>query len=292
MMSLTDAWTTSAEMPTRSSNWGLRYLLMASKPEGRMMALFTVYFDASGDSIEQPNTIVSGYIANHLQWKMFEDTWTKLHDEYGVKRPFHMAEFVAANSNPNYSKQKHARADYIAIAKDERKALAFLARLAALQMTTVHGGVSCIVPLSLYRSIDSLLELSEVIPPYALAARMCMEKVSQWKTMMSIPEDVECIFEEGDFGQGKFTALMAYEGMPTPIYKKKDDYAGLQAVDHYAWEQAYFLKQHLKDASTEARPFFRMLITAIPKLHVEPTENTLISICHTKGIRPRRIQKP
>ena len=68
--------------------------------------LFTAYFDGSGDGQETPiHLIVSGYIANYLQWQMFEHSWREIHRLFEVEMPFHMAEFVAALEQPKYSSQ-------------------------------------------------------------------------------------------------------------------------------------------------------------------------------------------
>jgi hypothetical protein len=64
------------------------------------MAMFTAYFDASGNAIDQPFIIVSGYIANLFQWREFEKQWAAVHKQYSVNLPFHMAEFMAALNNP------------------------------------------------------------------------------------------------------------------------------------------------------------------------------------------------
>src|SRR6476620_1644169 len=59
-------------------------------PGARLMAMFTAYFDASGNA-EQSNSfiVVSGYIANVLQWRMLENLWTSIHQEFDMKTPFH-----------------------------------------------------------------------------------------------------------------------------------------------------------------------------------------------------------
>jgi len=142
--------------------------------------------------------------------------------------------------------------------------------------------------MQLYNEVDSLLDLREVIPPYALAARMCIEKLHQWEEKFSIEEPTEYIFESGDFGQGKFTDLMVDEGQNTPIYNNKKDLVGLQAADHYAWEQFYFLKKRLRDPNLVARDALGLLIYGIPKLHIEPSLEKLIKLCEIKGVKPRR----
>jgi hypothetical protein len=116
---------------------------------------------------------------------------------------------------------------------------------------------------------------------------MCIERVHQWDEQFDSPEPVECIFEEGDFEQGKFTSLMIDEGMNPPIYKKKIDFAGLQAADHYAWEQFNFLKKYRFGNDTKPRSTLELLLHTIPKLHVEPTTATLIKLRQAKSIDPK-----
>jgi hypothetical protein len=251
------------------------------------MAMFTAYFDASGNAKDQPLVIVSGYIANHFQWRNFEDLWDRIHVDYGVSKPFHMAEFMAARRSPAYRHQKNARPDYVALAGDEKEADRFLRNLVWAQAMSVLCSISCIVPMSLYAEVDSVLELREVVPPYALGARMCIQRLHRWEDDYKIREPVEYIFESGDFEQGKFTELMIAEGEAVPIYKKKDDFAGLQGADHYAWEEFNFLKRHTVNELQNATPTLGMLLQSIPKLHTSPTIQGLIDICHIKGIDAR-----
>ncbi len=256
-------------------------------PGTRLMAMFTAYFDAAGNAIEQPFVVVSGYIANYLQWRLFEESWKTVHKEHGVELPFHMTEFIAAVSRPEYQKQKHARQDYIQLAKDSKRANEFLKNLCVTECCLINCAVSCIVPMDMYDGVSSLLDLREVVPPYALAARTCIKAIHDWEREFHIEEPVECIFEEGDFEQGKFTDLMIDEGMDVPIYKKKDQYAGLQAADHYAWEQFLFLKKELRHIHLPARNSFKVLLNAIPKIHIQPTTATLINLCQAKRIDPK-----
>jgi hypothetical protein len=261
----------------------------------RLMALFTAYLDASGDWKNQPFVVVSGYIANLWQWKSLEGVWRGIHEEFNVQRPFHMAEFVAALYTDTYKNQKNARADYVEIAKDRMRAEAFLKKLVIAQVTMTNCAVTCVVRMNIYKEIDSLVELREKIPPLALGARYCLERIHKWEEEFEIEEPVELIFEEGDFGQGHFSDLIVSEGMPPPIYKKKDDFAGLQMSDHYAWEITYRLKSEEKEKQLnvefEPRGELLTLYWSIPRLHIEPTQESLINICHVKGINARAWKK-
>lgn len=256
-----------------------------SDPGARLMAMFTAYFDASGTP-EQPFIVVAGYIANLWQWRMFESSWNGLHADAGLNIPFHMSEFQAAVATPErYAKQSNARADYVEIAKDAPKATEFFKRLCICQLTMVNCAVSCAVPMSTYNNVSSLLDLRKVVPPYAFAARLCLQAVHEWQTKFQV-QGVEYIFEEGDFEQGKFTELMTTEGLPIPIYKKKKDFAGLQAADQYAWEELFNLKQELYN-SPVLRNSFRLLLESIPSIRIEATMASLIKMCEVKGIDPR-----
>jgi hypothetical protein len=177
-----------------------------ANPRARLMAMFSAYFDCSGNAIEQPFVVVSGYIANFYQWKLFESSWEQIHKEHGVDLPFHMADFMSAHTNPRYQLQKNARQDYVKLAKDIDKSTKFFKQLCTAQLGLTNCGISCIVKMSVYEEISSLLDLRKVVPPYALAARMCMERIHRWEDEFDVQDvPVECIFEEGDFEQGKFT---------------------------------------------------------------------------------------
>ena len=256
------------------------------------MGMFTAYFDAAGDGLKQPFVIVAGYIANFFQWQLFEETWKNAHSEFDVQLPFHMTTFNAARTNPNYKYQSDARQDYIAIASQPEKCEEFFRRLCFAQLSMINCGISCTVPMGLYDEFNALVELREVVPPYALGARTCINRLKKWEHEFEVDDPVEYIFEQGDFEQGKFTDLMIDEGMSPPIYKRKEDFAGLQAADHYAWEQFFYRTRELRNPEIEARETFSLQLQAIPRMHVQPTMSTLLAICHKKGISPRTIIKP
>ena len=86
------------------------------------MAMFTAYFDASGNGVDQPHVVVSGYIASYLQWKLIDGAWRNYHKARGVELPFHAADLMAAISNPNYKNQTNARQDYVHLAENRRDA--------------------------------------------------------------------------------------------------------------------------------------------------------------------------
>ena len=250
------------------------------------MSFFTGYFDASGDARKHPVVIVAGFLANLQQWTMLDHLWKKAHTEHRADLPFHMVEFVSACSNRKYAQQSNARPDYVRIGADPKEAELFIKHLATAIITTVHCGISSVVPMQLYDEVDSVLDLRSVIPPYALAARMCIEKLHQWETLFELGEAAEYVFEAGDFEQGKFTELMVDEGQVVPLYQKKTEFSGLQAADMYAWEQFNAVNRYQRPDYVPRESGGR-LIWGIPKMTITTTLERLVNLCEKKGIRPR-----
>ena len=255
------------------------------------MGLFTAYLDASGDSDKQPFVVVSGYIANLTQWIAIENIWKSIHEEFRVNLPFHMADFVAAGTNEKYKNQSNARADYVELAKDPVLWRHFLQQLVNAQVCMIHCNVAAVIRMNVYNEVDALIELKEHIPPYALGARYCVDRIREWEKEFESADPVEMIFEEGDLGQTEFSRIMVGEGSDLPIYKKKKDFAGLQAIDHYCWELTNRLKsqEKEKELNREFPPRIELvyLYESIPKLHIEPTTQTLLTICQERGFKAR-----
>jgi len=277
--------------------WALHRLAAAvfvgcENPEGRLMAMFTAYLDAAGDSTKEPFVVVAGYIANFVQWKGFEAAWRTVHEQSSVSLPFHMTDFVAATTNPKYSEQGNVRNDYVEIAKDPLRLRTFVHGLVFTQATFINCVVTAVVRMNVYNEMDGFVELREAIPPFALGARYCVNRVRQWEKKFEISEPVEMIFEEGDLGQGEFSRLMVGEGSALPIYKRKADFLGLQAADQYAWEIARRLKDTEKEKELrrefDPRSELKFLYNTIPRLHIEPTAESLAFIANERGIKVRK----
>jgi hypothetical protein len=255
--------------------------------EGRNVAMFTVYLDAAGNSIDQPFLIVSGYVANVAQWQMFDSTWKRWHKEFQVDMPFHMAEFHAAVTNPErYSGQRNARQDYLGIASDARKAKEFLYHLTRTQLLFMSCGFATIVPMAIYKEFDGYGELSEKISPYTIAAHICMENIRKWEEFSGVAQESEVIVESGDLGQDNFLKSMADERKNPPIPRKKAEFCGLQAADHYGWEMAHN-KKTMGRENFVARIDFELQLHGIPKRHREATAETVAHVMNMKGIKPR-----
>jgi hypothetical protein len=250
------------------------------------MGFFTAYFDASGHPADQPFVTVAGYVANYTQWRLFNAMWENEHQKYKCDLPFHMADFMAARR----AAQKGGtakRQDYVRMT--DLEASSFIMHLATLQQAYMALGVTCIVEMSEYQEIETVLDLRKIVPPYALAARVCTDRVDRWRHEHTIEEPVECIFEDGDFERGKFIDLMRIEGMPAPIFKGKNDFPGFQAADYLAWEMNSHLKSEKSGSELPVRLLLQRLM-AIPHLFIRPTKHELIKLCELKGIMPKIVR--
>lgn len=124
-------------------------------------------------------------------------------------------------------------------------------------------------------------------PPYALGARSCVAVLQKWQKEFGLEFPIECVFEDGDFGRGKFIDLMRVERISAPIFKDKIDFPGLQAADHIAWEQSNFLKKEKVGKHLPRRESFGRLLS-IPHVHLQTTLESLLDVAEKKGIPIKR----
>jgi hypothetical protein len=239
---------------------------------------YTAYFDASGHPSDQPFVVVAGYIANINQWKLFNRMWENVHKEFDIELPFHASDFYA----------RAKQYEHLPKGNDEGTSHDFITMLASAQQIYMLLHVSCIVDMGVYRNIADVFQMETMVPAFALGARTCVSLVENWQKDFGIEFPIECIFEDGDFGRGKFMDLMRVERMPSPVFKDKADFAGLQAADHIAWEAGSHLKreQAARAPVPRTHPFTQQL--AIPHLHVQATLENLLEICERKGIPIKR----
>lgn len=237
------------------------------------MSAFTAYFDASGHPSDQPFVVVSGYVANFLQWQVFSGNWAQTHQRFDVPLPFHTTDFM------------HGKRPYDKWQRGGKEWAAFLTSLCLAQQVSMLLSISCIVDMGDFRGINEVLQLDTILPAFALGARYCVEILERWKREYGIEHPVECVFEDGDFGRGKFMDLMRVERMPAPIFKNKKDFPGLQAADHMAWEQANHLKQERRAGAPLActESFSRLL--SIPRIHKSTNLGSLLDIAEKKECR-------
>ncbi|HET6842756.1 MAG TPA: hypothetical protein VFK06_13915 [Candidatus Angelobacter sp.] len=238
--------------------------------------MFDAYFDASGHEADSPFVVVAGYVASIIQWKVFEHAWDATLKRYGITRGFHATDFMAIPKRAEFKKWEQGNPE----------AEQFLGELIACQQVYPVLSISCIVSMSDYNDVDRRYAIRNIFPPYALAARVCIAKASKWAEDHGIKE-LECIFEDGDFGQGKFLHVMREEGRPIiPKTEAKLKFGALQAADHLAWEQNQYRKREMRNPDLPIRGSFNSLLT-MPQIHSHFPKDRLEEFCKAKGVQPR-----
>ncbi len=234
--------------------------------------MFASYFDASGHSEDAncPFVVVAGYVANLNQWKAFEMHWNHVLTEHRITQPFHMAHFMARHK---------LTSEFHAWDGDDAEAEVLLKELTTLETLFPVAQLSCLVNLTEYREIARLYDIKDTLPPFALGARACIAHLyEKWLDLYQIPANyLECVFEDGDFGKGKFIDVMRGDGMPAPIFKDKKDFAALQAADHLAWEHNNYIKRNDNNLRFTT-------LGLVPNIAVQFPKANLARLCELRGI--------
>jgi hypothetical protein len=62
-----------------------------------------------------------------------------------------------------------------------------------------------------YKEISSVLQIDTMLAAFALGAYSCVQMFNLWRKEHEIKHTIECIFEDGDFGRGKFIDMMRHD---------------------------------------------------------------------------------
>lgn len=188
------------------------------------MAMFNIFFDASGAPDDSKAVAMAGFIGTAEQWKAFERNWAKAMADYGVSA-LHMRDYA------------HSLREFASWKGDEQRRRRFLERLVnVIQVRTLHS-FACAVIMDAFREVDTQYELSEHYKPIALAAASCVDKVKRWAKEKKIDSTtIAYLFEDGDKDKASLTRAMERHFGFTPIYLHKSATPAFQAADLLAYE--------------------------------------------------------
>jgi hypothetical protein len=192
-----------------------------SRWEKGLLAVFSAYFDASGDETDRRTRFisVSGFIAAAPIWIEFEKLWLerlatdKIFGTDGLPE-FHMSD--CANFTYAFEKWKD----------NDRKRQALLRDL--INIVKLAGRkVSCIVDIEKFKSLldEDIRDKFGLTAAYVLAGRACGARVKEWCWLDGSPHlsQVQFFFERGD---GKEIQLdlgfrLLNDDYPEPSFKPK-----------------------------------------------------------------------
>ena len=161
-------------------------------------AVFSAYFDASGDEADKESKFVTvgGFIAHADRWIEWEKEWLacleehKLFDKYGVPE-FHMVE--CANYRHSFDGWRER--------EPERQAI--LQKLEAIISRYLGQKESCTISIEDYKKYldEGLRRRFGIAGAYSIGARACASRVKEWCERAGVPiSRVQFFFERGERG--------------------------------------------------------------------------------------------
>lgn len=232
------------------------------------MALFAAYYDAAGSfNPRYPNNskyavVVSGYVAPMHRWQKFDQRWTAVLADAGIRIPFHMSDFMAGQCGFEAWRGRSA----------EKAELLFV--LARLIRRSVSVAIGEGVLIDEWKRANEVYALAKNhCTPYALAAYFVMDKTIRW--IGRHPDEgirTGIAFESGDYGKGDFMWVMDQirrrKPALAPAYPQFADKASViafQACDFVAWEKRRAMGQQFCEAQ-ECYEGWSRALTEISKL--------------------------
>jgi hypothetical protein len=195
-----------------------------SRWRSSLMAMFTVYFDASGSGTQGEALSVAGFIARTEDWLRFEKSWQIVLNAYKVKA-LHMKEFAPGSG------------EFASWKDDKKRRREFMQDLInVVGNKCLNSFVSCIM-LAPFRELDKEYCLSEVHKPLALAGTTCIDKVVHWAKRNKVADErIAYMFEDGDKDKGDLMRFSEKLFNYVPNFLKKHQSVAFQAADLLAYE--------------------------------------------------------
>jgi hypothetical protein len=143
--------------PLYSRNEHLANAIYLNRWKECFVAMFTVYFDASGHPDRLDVLSVAGFIADAAQWKEFERNWQEIlnRSDFQVSS-LHMRDFC------------HSTGEFASWKGDEQRRRNFLTALIGTIKARVRHSFAHSMYIPDYREVDKQYKLSETIAPLPL----------------------------------------------------------------------------------------------------------------------------
>src|ERR1039458_10106147 len=167
-------------------------VLFGAYKDSLPMAVFTAYFDASGDK-QMRMLAVAGFVATVTQWKRFDEECSAILHGEGVTA-MHMTD--CASSQREFASWK---------GQSERRRQ-FVDRLCRCVKRRTNKGFASIVVLSDYEALNDEFRLRETIgQPFTLCMLSCLGGLKKWAHRKKVsPGRLLVYIEQGDQDQGEF----------------------------------------------------------------------------------------
>jgi len=247
----------------------------------RLIAMFTIYFDASGNKRTDVMT-AAGFVSHVKRWERFEKRWTSILKSYSVSE-FHMTEFVSSVGEFKHFKgQSELRKTFISELID------------CVLHHTKRGFVGSLI-LSDYQEVNRDYMLAEGVgKPYTVCAGGCLSAFKRWLAKRNIQPSSALVFvEAGDEDLGEFVDRARLEGFKA-IPMPKSYSPAFQIGDLVAWKCRTTLTNVMKQdisCQEDADNIKRSLDPVRTIIHVNGVQckESLLTICSKGPIQRRRF---
>ncbi len=250
-----------------------------------LMAMFSVYFDASGHSDSTSVLYVSGFVSTVEKWNKFDDCWSELLARHGIKGFFHMKDFTSGVGQ--YSSWKD----------DKLKRKQFLAEAIKIIKVYTHKSFSAGVIVEDLKTVSRLYKIPKYASlPYPLCASYAIGNVVQWmhkslrKRKASGNDTIQYFFEDGDKHKGELIKAFEIRGhRPFPVFLSKEDCSPFQAADLLAWEHRRRISRGIEDDVWKERESLVAITRQLPGGDdwTIADEKAMVTGCNKLGF-PRR----
>jgi hypothetical protein len=249
-----------------------------------LMAVFTAYYDASGQQSDRGGAlIVAGVVATVQKHEKFWTAWRKALIEAGVPH-FHMKEFA------------HSRGAYADWKGKEIQRVAFLKRLIAVMKRHLNKSFSVWLPIAEFKEINTRVDFPDALKePFSFCATRCRLNVEKWLAKRYPGHRLAHVFEAGDAGLGPFVEMTTRVWkVPVTVFPKVDPESGerlhqFEAADFLAWERHDFYGDVLAGERRRLRESFLAMHKHLPHDGRVFTKESLERICRENPeiYRPR-----
>jgi hypothetical protein len=225
-------------------------VLFGAYKDSLPMAVFTAYFDASGDK-QKRVLAVAGFVATVTQWTRFDEDWKAILDGEGVTA-MHMTDF--ASSQREFASWKN---------ESERRKQ-FVDRLSRCIKRRTNKGFASSVVLSDYEAKNGEFRLRETVgQPFTLVMMSCLGGLKKWAYRKKVsPGRVLVYIEQGDQDQRELIKRAASRDGFTVIALPKDKSRAFQAGDMVAWKSRTAV-QDATDRPLESIEDFRSIVRSL-----------------------------
>lgn len=243
------------------------------------MAVFTTYFDASGNKRTSVLT-VAGFVSRVSKWDRFNSEWSAILSREHVTS-MHMTDFASTEKQfKSWRGQSERRRKFISDLTD------------CIRRNT-NKGFAASVYISDYNEVDKEYMVREALgQPFTLCAPTCLGALKSWAERKHMkPEQVLVLIERGDDDQAEFIKVARIDGFKVVCLNKEDAQA-FQAGDIAGWKSRIVL-QNVVFAPVvtreDAEKIVRSLdpIRKILRVNQGFDKSGLLRICAKGGI-PRR----